>query len=257
MAENVVNFSNKKTLPSEGRRLPPKKKGRRAQPDWEYLEIFYRANYSFSQLAALPEADGVTKQAIHKHAVKNEWVRDTSGTAKREAQRRLALAAFKKSGIDKVTDDAIDIAADEKLLTVDIAPRAKSSRKDAQEAITQEITKVLSGHKVRSTRLTDMFEHYMGLLEEYKQIMENGVFETDSEDESDEEVVRRLGTIRMMLCGNKDSMVDVLNKLTRIHTSIQTAERQTWDLDAKQPEEIKPVVPRIQRRGSLAEETES
>jgi hypothetical protein len=57
----------------------PKKKGAKAYrsgADWETLEYYYRIGWSLRDIAALPEAKGITSQAISNRISRYKWTRN-------------------------------------------------------------------------------------------------------------------------------------------------------------------------------------
>lgn len=239
MTGNVVKIPSRGVAETKRR---PRQSARRAKPDWESLEIFYKTGYSYRQLASLAEADGISFQAIKQHADKHGWERDMSHAASMEAQKRLALLNFRRAGVENPSDDAVEVLAREKTLKVDTAPRARSSRKDAFEAVVSEHLRVLQRHQNRGNRLDTAWDFLMGLIEEYFQL-----------DFTDEQDLLRAGVIRSILSTTKDGMVDLLVKLANVHARTQTTDRVTWDLDAKKEEDVKPFMPTIPRRGARAQ----
>jgi hypothetical protein len=66
---------------------------RNGGPDWEAVYAAYLQGVSFRDLARMPEAAGVSGQAIHAHAKTNDWVRDDSAEARIRARQDVAFYA--------------------------------------------------------------------------------------------------------------------------------------------------------------------
>lgn len=218
------------------RPVSPRRKIRNA--DWDALEIYYRAGYSFRQLASLPEADGVSHQAIAQHADRYGWMRDLSAAAKEEAQRRLALAAYGQSAEAAEGGDAAEPSKEEPAKPAAQLPRTGNKAQDARarafEAVVQADMRVLERHKAQGDRLGKAWDTIMSMFERYLEL-----------DPTDEERARIAATI----FNTRDGPADLLTKLTNAHVRVQGTDRTTWDLDGRKSNDIKPILPKVARRG--------
>jgi hypothetical protein len=71
---------------------PPRSTGvdrKKPNPDWDALEVFYRAGYSLDQLSSMPEADGAHRSTIYKHAKKHGWTVDLTKEIQARARAML------------------------------------------------------------------------------------------------------------------------------------------------------------------------
>jgi hypothetical protein len=67
--------------------------GRNRAPDWDVIYNAYLQGVTFRDLARMPEAAGITPQAVHLHAKSNGWVRDESAEARIRARQDVAFYA--------------------------------------------------------------------------------------------------------------------------------------------------------------------
>lgn len=175
---------------------------RTPRPDWDRLEVYYRAGYSLRNLATLPEADGCSFKTIHKHAKKYGWTVDLSKEIQQRARQQL-------------------IAGDEPL---------PEDPDELQETIVKRAVDVHVNVAKRQQQRLDKLARAFAYLA-------NKV----------EDAIDADGIIDVNITGGRDTLTDVIKKMTSIHVQLQEAERYVHNLDA-QKEEITPVLPMIGRR---------
>lgn len=221
------------------------KKRARPQPQWDVLEEYYRGGYSLRSIAKLPEADGVSFQAVAKHAEKHDWVRDLSDKAQFEANKRLALLKFQNLGVTNPNPDAINAVAAENLDVGDRKAAKKVTTTVIKEALTHQIFEVKLRQQNRSDKLRAAWDHAMNLIEELTHL-----------DLNDEAQLDRAARIRTAIGSPKDSLTDILSKLASTHATLQMTEQRIYGLDKSGDEDFKPILPKIARRGAIRHDSD-
>lgn len=238
--DNTIAFPKKARTSNQ--RAVRTRRSKRETPDWDVLQAMYRAGMSFGKMAELPEAAGRTKQAISHHASKNGWVRDMTYESKLKAQEVLAMARSKTENV-AVTEKGVDVKAfDEKdaaAMLDELLPkreRAQSRQAEIYRAIVEGQVKVGDRQQKQIDKLRVEVLRLNALVNEF----------WDSETSED-----RREDIRVELCGTKDTMVDVTNKLVAMNSRLQADERRAFDMDVRKQDEDNPyLVPAIPRRGA-------
>lgn len=104
MAHDYAGMSKETTLPAEaGKPSPPKaaaKAAKRTAPDWERIELDYRAGVK--SLREIADGSGVSHVSISKRAKKEGWVRDLAAKIKAKADE-LVNKAEVNTGVNTVS----------------------------------------------------------------------------------------------------------------------------------------------------------
>lgn len=226
----VVDIKSRRTTG-----VPEKPEKPKVEPDWETLKTLFAAGYTYGQLASLTQfSGGITKQAIFKHAKANAWVKDESHEARLRAKR---IMAANDAEIAKASTDP------ERVLGIDMEPKVDArtaeimSSEDVIGALATAIATVGQRQKKRANSLHAMWERVRELVNEY----------LSADDE------KRRGEIAATLWGTKTLPIESLVRLTHAHSALQDKERIAFDMQDKDDDKPKIIIPKMARRGTFTE----
>jgi hypothetical protein len=220
MSEKVISIRPGVKTPK------PKKRKWSSGADWNVLEHYYRIGWTLSDIAALPEAKGVTTQAISNRIRRYNWTRNLEPRVA-DAARAIMAGGLDPTGKpspetlallrgDKVREDAVVLTS-----AAQVAERLLKTRK-------------------RTLRLDTIIDRVANLIEG-----EITKLETEADDPEIDDARVRAELARM---------TKSLGTLVAAVTRANEEERNVHDLKRlmKPKEEIKPLL--VKKRAIIDEE---
>lgn len=205
-------------------KIKPKTKARawKSRAKWDVLEHYYRVGWALSDIARLPEAAGITSQAIANRVRRYNWQRNLEP---RVADAARAIMAMGMDEGGKPTPEALSLLRGD-----------KAKQDEVVLSSAAQIAERLTTTRRRSKRLDSLIDRLSNMLEN-----EMAHLEEEAEERTDP------GRIRVEL----NRLTKSIGQLVTAVAKANDEERNVHDLRRlmKPKEEIKPMI--VKKRAVL------